>query len=230
MPKISDAGAGVHSLGGVGFVVLSELVRWPRGRRISLHTKLVLTLTPIFILGTTVAVLILERQNEATVGALPHGEALMAALFHAVTPRTAGFNTLDVGAMLPATLFVTVILMFIGAAPGGTAGGREDHNLQHHRCGAVGDRPREAGCCAVQTPAIRSCADTRRTRVLRQPDCLSHVGRRGWPAARHRAATASADSSRPRPRSARSVCRWVKAVLSALPVISQQPGNCWSLR
>ncbi|MBI4478097.1 MAG: TrkH family potassium uptake protein, partial [Acidobacteria bacterium] len=50
-------------------------------------------------------------------------QALLAALFQAVTPRTAGFNTIDVGAMMPATLFLLMVLMFVGAAPGGTGGG-----------------------------------------------------------------------------------------------------------
>lgn len=109
--------------GGAGFVVLTELSRWRPGRRLSLHTKLVLTVTPLLVVATTAAVLLLEGRNNATLGGLPPGETLLAALFHAVTPRTAGFNTLDTGAMLPATLFLMMILMFIGAAPGGTAGG-----------------------------------------------------------------------------------------------------------
>jgi trk system potassium uptake protein len=109
--------------GGLGFVVLTELARWKGTRRLSVHTKLVLTMTIVFIAGMALAVLVLEGRNDATLGRLAPGEALLAALFHAVTPRTAGFNTLDTGALLPATLFVTMILMFIGAAPGGTAGG-----------------------------------------------------------------------------------------------------------
>ncbi len=109
--------------GGLGFVVLTELARWRGTRRLSVHTKLVLTLTPLFIAGTLLAVLVLEGRNQATLGRLGPGEALLAATFQAVTPRTAGFNTLETGALQPATLFVTMILMFIGAAPGGTAGG-----------------------------------------------------------------------------------------------------------
>lgn len=109
--------------GGAGFVVLTELSRWRPGRRLSLHTKLVLTVTPLLVVATTAAVLLLEGRNNATLGGLPPAETFLAALFHAVTPRTAGFNSLDTGAMLPATLFLMMILMFIGGAPGGTAGG-----------------------------------------------------------------------------------------------------------
>jgi trk system potassium uptake protein TrkH len=65
----------------------------------------------------------MERGNPQTLGPLALPEALLASFFQAATPRTAGFNTLDIGAMLPASLFLMLVLMFIGAAPGGTGGG-----------------------------------------------------------------------------------------------------------
>ncbi len=109
--------------GGVGFVVLAELGRLWKTRRLSVHTRLVLTMSVALIVGTTLAIFVLEHRNPRTIGdlALPHG--LLASFFQAVTPRTAGFNTLDIGAMTPATLFLLMVLMFIGAAPGGTGGG-----------------------------------------------------------------------------------------------------------
>jgi trk system potassium uptake protein len=109
--------------GGAGFVVLTELGRWRRQRRLSVHTRLVLWLTPAVLALTLLAVLALEGRNPHTLGALPAGEALLAASFQAVTPRTAGFNTIDTGALVPPTLFLTMVLMFVGGAPGGTAGG-----------------------------------------------------------------------------------------------------------
>ena len=109
--------------GGVGFVVLTELGRWFRSRTLSVHTRLVLSLTIVLILGSSVTVFLIERSNPATLGPLPAGEAALAAVFQAVSPRTAGFNTVDIGAMRPVTLFLVMILMFIGAAPGGTGGG-----------------------------------------------------------------------------------------------------------
>lgn len=109
--------------GGVGFVVLTELNSWWRMRRLSVHTKLVLTMSGLLILAATVAVVLLEWRNPRTLGDLTAAEAWLAAIFQAVTPRTAGFNTLDIGAMTPVTQFVFMILMFIGAAPGGTGGG-----------------------------------------------------------------------------------------------------------
>ena len=109
--------------GGLGFVVLTEVGRVRRFRRFSAHTRLVLTLTAGLIASTAALVWLIERNNPRTLGALPAGEAFLAAYFQAVTPRTAGFNTLDVGAMMPASLFLIILLMFVGAAPGGTAGG-----------------------------------------------------------------------------------------------------------
>ena len=109
--------------GGLGFVVLTEIGRVRRFRRFSAHTRLVITVTLALIVATTALIWFIERNNPRTLDALSFGEGLLAAYFQAVAPRTAGFNTLDVGAMLPASLFLLILLMFIGAAPGGTAGG-----------------------------------------------------------------------------------------------------------
>jgi trk system potassium uptake protein TrkH len=109
--------------GGVGFVVLTEIGRVRRYRRFSAHTRLVVTVTAVLLAVATLLIFLVERTNPRTLGPLHPGEALLAAYFQAVMPRTAGFNTLDLGSMLPASLFLVIILMFIGAAPGGTAGG-----------------------------------------------------------------------------------------------------------
>ena len=109
--------------GGLGFVVLTELGRLRRTRRLSVHTRLVLTTSAALVIGTTVAIFVLERGNPRTIGSLAFPQAFLASFFQAVTPRTAGFNTLDIGAMTPPALFLLMVLMFIGAAPGGTGGG-----------------------------------------------------------------------------------------------------------
>ena len=109
--------------GGLGFVVLTELKSARRLRRLSTHTRLVLMLTVGLTVAATGLIFIIERNNLRTLGSLSFADALLTSYFQAVIPRTAGFNTLDIGAMLPATLFVIMILMFIGAAPGGTGGG-----------------------------------------------------------------------------------------------------------
>ena len=109
--------------GGLGFVVLTDIGRLPRTRRLSLHTRLVLTVSSVLIVGATLAIFILEFRNPLTLGTLDTAEALLASFFQAVTPRTAGFNTLDVGTMTAPSLFFLMALMFIGGGPGGTAGG-----------------------------------------------------------------------------------------------------------
>lgn len=109
--------------GGLGFIVLSELGRLRQTRRLSVHTRLVLIMSATLVIGTTVTIFLLEHRNPRTIGNLALPQALLASFFQAVTPRTAGFNTLDIGAMTPATLFLLMVLMFIGAAPGGTGGG-----------------------------------------------------------------------------------------------------------
>ena len=109
--------------GGLGFVVLTELGRWRKRGRLSVHTRLVLTMSAALIVVATLAVFLLEQRNPRTLGALPASHALLAAFFQAVSPRTAGFNTLDIGALTQPTLFLMMVLMFIGAAPGGTGGG-----------------------------------------------------------------------------------------------------------
>jgi len=109
--------------GGLGYLVLIEVARYRRDRRLSMHSKLVLTMSAVLIAGGALAIFLLERGNAASLGSLPASEAALAAFFQSVTARTAGFNTLDVGALQPATLFLIMILMFVGAAPGGTGGG-----------------------------------------------------------------------------------------------------------
>jgi trk system potassium uptake protein len=109
--------------GGLGFVVLTEIGRLRRYRRFSTHTRLVITLTAGLILVATGLIWFIEHNNPRTLQPLGTGEALLASYFQAVTPRTAGFNTLDVTAMQHASLFLLILLMFIGAAPGGTGGG-----------------------------------------------------------------------------------------------------------
>lgn len=98
--------------GGLGFFVLSDVFRkrW-HFRKFAMHTKIVLSMTSFLIILGTVMVLAAERVD------------VLSALFQSVTARTAGFNTLDTGALSHFTLFFLVLLMFIGASPGSTGGG-----------------------------------------------------------------------------------------------------------
>lgn len=113
-------------LGGIGFPVLFEVsrrVRTPSGRRWTLHTRVtVITYGVLAVVGIAVF-LLAEWRNSATIGGYDVGGKLVVGLFHGIMPRTAGFNSIDVGEMYPATLLVTDILMFIGGGSAGTAGG-----------------------------------------------------------------------------------------------------------
>lgn len=109
-------------LGGIGFSVIVDLVRrLKEPGHLSLHTKMVLSVTGLLILFGTVIIFLLEYDNTLQ-NLSPLGKVL-ASYFQAVTPRTAGYNTLDMGALHSATQFFIIILMFIGASPGSTGGG-----------------------------------------------------------------------------------------------------------
>ncbi|MCL3861086.1 TrkH family potassium uptake protein [Actinotalea sp. K2] len=111
-------------LGGLGFPVLLELHRQHRRpKRWSIHTKITVLMTLILLVGGWVFMLATEWNNPSTLGALDTPGKLLAGFFQGVMPRTAGFNSLDTAAMSDGTLLGTVVLMFIGGAPAGTAGG-----------------------------------------------------------------------------------------------------------
>lgn len=115
---------GLIILGGLGFVVLRE-VYGTRGRRsarrLSLHARLVLSATALFI--CLPAFFIFFAEYSGSFLNLPLSEKILASFFQSVTARTAGFNTVDLAELGSATVFLTCILMFVGAAPGGTGGG-----------------------------------------------------------------------------------------------------------
>lgn len=110
-------------IGGLGFPVLIELVRRQPMRTWSLHTRLTLLMTAILLGGGTLFITLSEWTNPGTLGPLGVGEKLVGGWFHAVQPRTAGFNAWDYGQATDETLLGTIILMFIGGGSAGTAGG-----------------------------------------------------------------------------------------------------------
>lgn len=116
-------------MGGLGFLVIHEIhvmrKRATNLRRLwnmlSLHTKVVMTTTIALIVAGTTIFLISEWNG--TMKGFSLSERLLASLFQAITPRTAGFNTLDFASMNNISIFFTMVLMFIGASPGSTGGG-----------------------------------------------------------------------------------------------------------
>ncbi|HWL13899.1 MAG TPA: TrkH family potassium uptake protein [Ureibacillus sp.] len=110
-------------IGGLGFVVINELYEYRETRKLSLHTKVVLTTTITLILGPSILIFLFEYGNDQTLAPLNMGGKILGAIFHGVSPRTAGANTLSMGDLTYATLFLTIFLMFIGGGSGSTAGG-----------------------------------------------------------------------------------------------------------
>jgi trk system potassium uptake protein TrkH len=110
-------------LGGLGFPVLVNLYHYREMRRLTLHSKLVIVTSVVLVLVGVLSVALLEWTNPATLGGNPIGTRLWMSLFQGVTPRTAGFSTVDYSQMYESTLFLQIGLMFIGTAPASTGGG-----------------------------------------------------------------------------------------------------------
>lgn len=109
--------------GGIGFIVQYEVVSWLKGKqeRLSVHTKIVIITSTILILSGAFLFYVFERNH--IIKDVPALNKILASLFQSVTPRTAGFNTVDIGVLTNATILLLLILMFIGASPGSTGGG-----------------------------------------------------------------------------------------------------------
>jgi trk system potassium uptake protein len=129
---------GLIIFGGIGYQVILETYMWVRDtikqRKIklvlSLDFKVATTTTVILLFLGTIAFFVVELRNPQTFGSFNLGDKFLLAWFQSVTPRTAGFNTIDIGKMTNAGLFITIALMFIGASPGGTGGGMKTTTLR----------------------------------------------------------------------------------------------------
>ncbi|MGE5582065.1 MAG: TrkH family potassium uptake protein, partial [Bacillota bacterium] len=109
--------------GGLGFPVIIELVKYPKTKKLSLNAKLVLRVTALLIVTGALLIYIMEATNGYTLGKLGFSGKFLGSLFQSITPRTAGYNSLDISHMRKASWFVLTILMFIGASPSSTGGG-----------------------------------------------------------------------------------------------------------
>ncbi|MBM3322567.1 hypothetical protein FJY69_03720 [candidate division WOR-3 bacterium] len=142
-PLVNLVFVGLILVGGLGFAVVHEVINratlrtlWERlfrpgaerpGLRLSTHAYLVLRTSAVLLLAGLLFFIFFEFDN--CLAGMPLGTKLLAALFQAVTPRTAGFNTVPLDSLRPVTLLVVVVLMFIGASPGGTGGGIKTSTL-----------------------------------------------------------------------------------------------------
>lgn len=120
-------------LGGIGFFVWWDVIdvsrKWRKTgirncvRKLNLHTKIVLVTTAALILIGAFFIFLLEYTNPDTLGALSFGGKIQAALFQSVTTRTAGFSSVNQAELRESSALISMILMFIGGSPVGTAGG-----------------------------------------------------------------------------------------------------------
>ncbi len=111
-------------IGGIGFFVWNDLYYFVKARRrLSVYSKLVLILTAVVLLGGAAGFAAFEWNNPETIGDMSVGGKIMSSLFQSVTLRTAGFCTVDNGALTQSSAVLGIILMFIGGAAGSTAGG-----------------------------------------------------------------------------------------------------------
>lgn len=120
-PLVNLTIMGLIVIGGIGFVVIRELVEHRRLN--SLHAKTVVVTTAVLIAFGAFFLLLAESSNPRTLGAFPFWGKVMAAFFQAITPRTAGFDTVPIAYLRPVSALLLIFLMFVGASPGGTGGG-----------------------------------------------------------------------------------------------------------
>jgi trk system potassium uptake protein len=111
------------TFGGIGFIVMNELYDYRETKRLSVHTKMVLATSLILTVGGTFLIFLFEFGNTKTLQPLSPSGKVLGALFQSVTARTAGANTLNIPDLAQPTLFLMIVLMFIGASPGSTGGG-----------------------------------------------------------------------------------------------------------
>nr|WP_305882231.1 TrkH family potassium uptake protein [Halobacillus sp. A1] len=110
-------------IGGIGFTVVFDLWNKKEFQHLSLHTKIMLVGTLSINLFSLIMIFVLEYNNPDTLADLSSGGKWLASYFQAVTPRTAGFNSIDIGQMEESSLFYIITLMFIGGGSASTAGG-----------------------------------------------------------------------------------------------------------
>jgi trk system potassium uptake protein TrkH len=122
-PIVNLAIMGLIIHGGIGFIVQYEVLSWIRGvqKRVSVHAKIALITTALLIIAGASLFYLFERNH--ILRGVPAMTQLLTCLFQSVTPRTAGFNTVDIGALMNPTILLIITLMFIGASPGSTGGG-----------------------------------------------------------------------------------------------------------
>ena len=131
-PLVNATTAFLVVLGGLGYIVWWDVLRVLKSRtrekrkifrHLTLHSKLALTATFVLILGGAILIFLCEYDNPKTIAHLPFWDKVQVSLFQSITTRTAGFATVPQENLSPAATVVSLVLMFIGGSPVGTAGG-----------------------------------------------------------------------------------------------------------
>ena len=114
---------GLIVVGGIGFIVQYEVFSKLRGvqKKLSVHTRIVMITTAILILSGAILFYLFERNH--IIKGVPVQTKILTSFFQSITPRTCGFNTVDIGLLANDTILLLIVLMFIGASPGSTGGG-----------------------------------------------------------------------------------------------------------
>ncbi len=110
-------------IGGLGFYVWREIYEFRIGKKLSLHSRIVIWTTLILIVLGAVLMYLFEMDNVNTIKNMSFKGKVLSSIFASITPRTAGFNSISTNDMSAGGKLLTIILMFIGGSPGSTAGG-----------------------------------------------------------------------------------------------------------
>ncbi|MHC1718454.1 MAG: TrkH family potassium uptake protein [Acidaminococcaceae bacterium] len=111
------------TLGGLGFLVMDDIVSKRRFKTLTVHSKVVILASAALVALGTLVFRMIEINNPDTIANLSVADQWLASMFQAVTPRTAGFNTVPLDKLEESSMFLMVILMIIGASPASTGGG-----------------------------------------------------------------------------------------------------------
>ena len=122
-PVVLLTTAALVIIGGLGFFVWEDILKNRCWKKLTIYSKLVLSITLFLLVGGTLFFLGSEWSNPATLGPMTVGEKCLNAFFQSMTLRTAGFNVIDQGAMTDNSIVMSCILMLIGGSSGSTAGG-----------------------------------------------------------------------------------------------------------
>lgn len=113
----------LYMIGGLGFLVLMDIKRHKKWKRLSTNSKIILSGVLCLNVFAFLMIWLMEAKNPATLGAMSFGDQAIHAWFQATVPRSAGFNSINTGEMMQSSSFLTMLLMFIGGGSLSTAGG-----------------------------------------------------------------------------------------------------------